>query len=89
MQTMMTREQLVDRVTRLAAEQAGMDPAQVTLDMDLFNDLNYDSLDAVEFTMTLEDEFDLTIPDEEAEHIHTVGQAVEHLAALVTFPPRS
>jgi acyl carrier protein len=87
MKTMLTREQLVETVCRLAAEQVGADPAKVSLDTDLFNDLNFDSLDAVNFTMEIEEVFEVSIPDEEAERIRTVGQAVDRLVALMCLPP--
>ncbi len=79
MPTTLNDEQMIERVRQLAAEQVGADPAGVTLDTHFFNDLNYDSLDAVDFTMKLEDEFEITIPDEEADRAKTVGQAVELL----------
>ncbi len=78
----MTQEQLADTVRRLAAEQVSVDPDGVTLETDLFADLNFDSLDAVDFTMKLEDEFGVTIDDEQATGVRTVGQAVELLMSL-------
>lgn len=80
----MTRQELVETVHRLAAEQVAMDPASVSLDADLFNDLGYDSLDAVEFTMNLEEAFDLSIPDEQSENVRTPRQAIELLMPLVS-----
>ena len=56
-----------------------MDPAQVTDDAAFVDDLGADSLDTVELVMALEEEFKLEIPDEEAEKITTVGQAVEYI----------
>lgn len=79
MPTTMTREQADATLCRLAAEQAGVDPATVTLDTHLYADLNYDSLDAVEFTMTIEDAFDVEIRDEDAQKVETVRQASELL----------
>jgi acyl carrier protein len=84
MLTTISREQLTERLCALAAEQGSVDPASVTAETHLFNDLNYDSLDAVEFVMTIEDEFNVHIPDEQAETVKTVGQAVELLWPLVS-----
>ncbi len=79
MPTTSQREEVVNRVRSLAAQQADVDSAEVTESTHLFNDLNYDSLDAVEFSMLLEDEFDIHIPDEQAESVKTVGDAVRLL----------
>jgi acyl carrier protein len=83
----MNREEVIETARRLAAEQVSVDPASVTLDMDLFNDLGFDSLDAVEFTMNIEEAFELSIPDEQSENVRTVGQAVEMLVPLVSPAP--
>ncbi|MBN2447219.1 MAG: acyl carrier protein [Phycisphaerae bacterium] len=72
---------LTQRVIELAAAQVETDPAQVTRDTHLFNDLGYDSLDAVEFAMQLEDAFDVTIPDDDADKVKTVGDAIDALMA--------
>ncbi len=63
----------------IAAAQAGVDPAAVTEATHFQADLNYDSLDSVEFVMLLEDAFELSIADEEAEKVQTVGAAVDLL----------
>ncbi len=76
----LAREQLVERVRELAAQQVAADAANVTLETHFINDLNYDSLESIEFIMALEDEFDISIPDEQAQDVHTVAQAVELLA---------
>lgn len=68
-----------DRVIDIVAEQLGVDKEKVTLDTSFVNDLGADSLDTVELVMELEEEFDITIPDEEAEKIQTVGQAIEYI----------
>ena len=65
------------RVIELAAEQAGVEPTQVTLQHHFVNDLNYDSLDRVEFAMKVEDEFEVRVADEELESVQTVGDAAE------------
>ena len=79
MKTMMTRAEITAKVIEIAAEQGGVDAATVTVDTHLFNDLTYDSLDAVEFMMKLEDAFEIAIPDQQAEEVKTVGQAVDLL----------
>jgi acyl carrier protein len=70
---------LFDRVKQIIVEQLGVDEEQVTLDASFVDDLGADSLDIVELVMTLEEEFDLEIPDEDAESITTVNSAVEYL----------
>ncbi len=72
-----------ERVTDIVAEQLGVDRDKVTSDTSFVNDLGADSLDTVELVMELEEEFDITIPDEAAEKIQTVGQAVEHIESHV------
>ena len=68
-----------DRVIDIVAEQLGVDKEKVTPDTSFVNDLGADSLDTVELVMELEEEFDISIPDEEAEKIQTVGQAIEFI----------
>ncbi len=67
------------KVVEIVAEQMGVDKAQITRDTSFINDLNADSLDTVELVMEFEDEFDTTIPDEEAEKIQTVGAAIDYI----------
>jgi len=67
------------RVKEIIVEQLSVDSEQVTPQASFVNDLGADSLDTVELVMALEEEFDLEIPDEEAEKITTVGQAVEYI----------
>ncbi len=74
---------LFDRVKQIIVEQLGVDEEQVTLDASFVDNLGADSLDIVELVMTLEEEFDLEIPDEDAENITTVGSAVEYLKERV------
>ena len=62
-------------------EQMGVDKSEITRDTHFINDLNADSLDTVELVMEFEDEFELSIPDEEAEKIQTVGQAIDYIRA--------
>ena len=68
-----------ERVSKIVAEQMGVDKAKVTPETSFVNDLGADSLDTVELVMELEDEFDISIPDEDAEKIQTVGQAVKYI----------
>jgi acyl carrier protein len=68
-----------ERVKKIIVEQLGVEEAQVTKEASFVDDLGADSLDTVELVMALEEEFKLEIPDEEAEKISTVGQAVEYI----------
>jgi acyl carrier protein len=68
-----------DRVKDLIVEQLGVNPEQVTLEAGFVDDLGADSLDTVELVMAFEEEFDIEIPDEEAEKLLTVGNAVKYL----------
>jgi len=70
-----------DRVIEIVAEQLGVDKEKVTPETSFVNDLGADSLDTVELVMELEEEFDITIPDDAAEKIQTVGQAVQYIEA--------
>ena len=67
------------KVIEIVAEQMGVDKSEVTRETSFVNDLNADSLDTVELVMEFEDEFELSIPDEEAEKIQTVGQAIDYI----------
>jgi acyl carrier protein len=68
-----------DMVKSIIVEKLGVDESDVTSDASITNDLGADSLDTVELIMEFEKEFDLTIPDEEAEEIATVGDAIDYL----------
>lgn len=68
-----------EQVKRVLAEQLGVDESVITLDSSFVDDLGADSLDIVELIMGLETEFDIEIPDEDAEKITTVGDAVEYI----------
>ena len=67
------------RVKKIIIEQLGVDAAEVSTAAHFVNDLGADSLDTVELVMALEEEFNAEIPDEDAEKIQTVGQAVEYI----------
>jgi acyl carrier protein len=75
------REKAIDEVRAILVEQLGVDTAEVTVDSSFQEDLNADSLDLVELIMEMEDRFKIKIPDEEAEKIATVGQAVDYVMA--------
>ena len=68
-----------DRVLAIVAEQMNVGAETITPQTSFVNDLGADSLDTVELVMEFEDEFDLTIPDEEAEKILTVGDAIKYV----------
>ncbi len=70
---------IAERVTKIIVEKLGVEESEVTPEASFTNDLGADSLDTVELIMELEKEFDLSIPDEQAEKIQTVGQAIEYL----------
>ncbi len=68
-----------DRVKKIIVEQLGVDAGEVTAQAHFVNDLGAESLDTVELVMALEEEFDTEIPDEQAEKIQTVGQAIDYI----------
>jgi acyl carrier protein len=67
------------KVKEIIVEQLGVDAGQVTSEASFVDDLGADSLDTVELVMALEEKFDIEIPDEDAEKITTVGEAIEYL----------
>ena len=67
------------KVKSIIVDKLGVDEEEVTNDANFTNDLGADSLDTVELIMEFEKEFDISIPDEDAEEIATVGNAVEYL----------
>ncbi len=79
--TTMTNPTIEQRVTRIVCNQMGTSPEKVTPETSFVNDLGADSLDTVELVMELEDEFEVSIPDEDAEKIQTVGAAIEYFKA--------
>jgi acyl carrier protein len=70
---------IAERVSKIIIDKLGVEESEVTPEAHFTNDLGADSLDTVELIMEFEKEFDVSIPDEKAEHIETVGQAVEFL----------
>jgi acyl carrier protein len=75
-----------DRVKAIVVEQLGVEVDQVTPQSKFVEDLGADSLDVVELVMALEEEFDLEIPDEDAEKIATVGEAAKYIERHVEAP---
>ena len=72
---------VAERVKKIVVEHLGVEAAQVKEEAKFIDDLGADSLDTVELVMELEEEFDITIPDDAAEKIQTVGQAVQFIEA--------
>jgi acyl carrier protein len=72
---------LEEKVKKIIVDQLGVDAAEVTTEASFIEDLGADSLDTVELVMALEEEFGLEIPDDEAEKIVTVKDAVEYIKA--------
>ena len=70
---------VADKVKSIIVEQLGVDEEEVTPDASFVDDLGADSLDTVELVMEFEDEFEINIPDEDAEKIQTVGDAVKYI----------
>ena len=73
----MDRAEVAERLKEVLVSELGLDANKITDDASFEEDLEVDSLGVVELLMALEDEFGVKIPDEEAENIHTVGQAVD------------
>jgi acyl carrier protein len=75
----MTTKSVEDRVKEIICEQLGVEEGEVTPAAKFIEDLGADSLDTVELVMAFEEEFDLEIPDEDAEKITTVGDAIQYI----------
>lgn len=76
----MEPDEIFAKVKEVIVEQLSVDEDDVTAEASFIDDLGADSLDIVELVMALEDTFEISIPDEEAESIKTVGDAVEYIA---------
>ena len=70
---------VLERLKKVIVEQLGVDENEITLESSFIEDLGADSLDIVELIMALEEEFDVEIPDEDAEKILTVGDALDYI----------
>ncbi len=68
-----------DKITEIIVEQLGVKPEEVNAEASFVDDLGADSLDTVELVMALEEEFGIEIPDEDAEKIQTVGDAIRYI----------
>ncbi|NBB88895.1 MAG: acyl carrier protein [Bacteroidetes bacterium] len=71
--------EVAEKVNAIIVEKLGVDASQITNEASFTNDLGADSLDTVELIMEFEKEFDISIPDEQAEEIQTVGDAINYL----------
>ena len=79
----MSQAEIFENVKKIVAEQLGVEDEKVTKNANFANDLGADSLDTVELVMALEEEFDIEIPDEAAEKITTVQEAVDYIKEKV------
>ena len=75
----MSTEEVFERVKKIMVEQLGATEASVTMEASFIDDLGADSLDIVELVMALEEEFDIEIPDADAEKVVTVGDVVDYI----------
>jgi acyl carrier protein len=75
----MSQDAILEKVTKIVSEQLEVDLADVKAESNFINDLGADSLDTVELVMALEEEFEIEIPDEAAEGITTVQEAVNYI----------
>lgn len=78
----MTNEELFNSIKQMIVDQLGVDEETITEDSSFVDDLNADSLDMVELVMAMEQEFDIKIPDDVAEKVVTVKDAVEYVQNL-------
>nr|YP_010337540.1 acyl carrier protein [Dixoniella grisea]UNJ17125.1 acyl carrier protein [Dixoniella grisea] len=80
---MMTDQEIFDKVQKIVATQLGVDVSQVTKKANFATDLGADSLDTVELVMSIEGEFSIEIPDEDAEKIATLEQAIDFIKSKI------
>ncbi len=81
--TIPTRERILADVKEIVAEFASLRPEEIQESHDLIADLGFDSLDVIEATMEIEEQFDISVPDDQAENIHTVGDIVDGVLRLL------
>ena len=79
----MSTDNIFENVQSILVDQLGVEADSVTMEANFIDDLNADSLDIVELVMAMEQEFNISIPDEEAERIKTVGDAVRFIKANI------
>ena len=77
----MTNPSIEERVKKIVCDQMGTTPDKITRETSFINDLGADSLDTVELVMEFEDEFEISIPDEDAEKIQSVGNAIDYISS--------
>ncbi|MCB5234482.1 MAG: acyl carrier protein [Candidatus Cloacimonetes bacterium] len=71
------------KVKQIVMDKLGVDEAQIVPEANFIDDFRADSLDTVELVMAFEEEFDLTIPEEDQDKLRTVGQAIDYIKALL------
>lgn len=76
----MTKEEIFNQIKDTLAESLEIEPDQITLETDIVDDLHADSISIMEFTLALEDEFDIEISDDDADRIITIGNVVDYIA---------
>lgn len=76
----MSKEEIFEKVRSILSNELGIDLDSITMESNYIDDLNADSLDIVDLVVEMEHEFSLSIPDEEAERIKTVGDAVNYIS---------
>ena len=79
----MTNEELFEKLKGMIVDQLGVDEDSITMESSFVDDLNADSLDMVELVMAMEQEFDISVPDEVAAKVGTVGDAVEFIKSSI------
>jgi acyl carrier protein len=79
----MTEQELLSKINQVIVEKLGVKEEQIKNDSDFVDDLGADSLDRVELVMALEDEFDIEIPDEDAEKLNKVSDVIEYVQAKI------
>jgi acyl carrier protein len=80
----MTNSEIESKVKQAVVDKLGVEESKVTNEASFINDLGADSLDTVELVMKFEEEFDIKIPDEDAEKIQTVGDAINYVQGKVS-----